>query len=129
MSVAGFSSELISLTAALMFPSSILAATAAASSSSAFLLLPLASLLFGFPCSSLGLMYPSAVLFLMIEVRLCRLPVLAGLCRILDAKRNRSFHVVSSVGLLVTLLRRVDSKVAHAGLADLGICLMSRTET
>ena len=68
------------------------------------------------------------VLFLMIDAKLWRFPVLDGLRRIDPPKLSKHRHAPLSSGCVVIFLKRLDNRVAQAGLADLGMCLIRPPE-
>lgn len=123
LSEAGLSSEQMILTAALILPSSILAETTSASEEASSL-----RLLAGAPTSLTSDSKPavdqSFRRFLMTLVKLCRFPPLVGLMRLMTAKLNNLDQQSKSSIEWVILVRRLDRTELHAGLADLGMCLM-----
>ena len=60
----------------------------------------------------------------MILAKFWRLPPLEGLLRLLDAKWSNLVQLGRSSGEWVMRLRMLERAVQHAGLADLGMCLM-----
>ena len=121
--MAGFSSEHNILIAAFMLPSSTLAVTAAASISSAFFLSLDGAERPGL--SSVRPAAPAVVLFLMMDAKLWRFPVLAGFRRMDPPKLSRLRHASGLSGCDAMLFNILDSRVAHADLADFGMCLIS----